>query len=335
MKRTITTLLSLLLGSALFAQSTLTVTPNVGSTRGYEAIIIKGDFGAETGAVFFGEVGAPVVEQIDSVTLRVFTPPHTGGAVNIFLRTAEVWIDTGLAFTFKEGFPEEVYERLLLPVFLPPVDGAHGSIFATDFRVFTSAQESIGLPGLNDRCIITCPDFPSIGGGQEEANFEYTGRVKSPGAFFYVRNDRIADLVAQLRVHDISRSATNFGTAIPIVRDEEFRTDPVVLLGVPTDARFRNTLRIYAKHNPEVVIVIENDSTRVERRLQLREGDELFKPAYAEFTDFPTGVGPVRVTVSYVEPVLVDPAPEPEPIWAFISVTNNDTQHITVISPQR
>jgi hypothetical protein len=55
-----------------------------------------------------------------------------------------------------------------------------------------------------------------------------------------------------------------------------------------------------------------------------------FDPAYAQFSDFPSNVGEISV-------VLTPPAPGEAgfatPYWAFLSVTNNDTQFITTIRP--
>jgi hypothetical protein len=57
-----------------------------------------------------------------------------------------------------------------------------------------------------------------------------------------------------------------------------------------------------------------------------------FEPAYAEIGDFPVGAGDVRVTIHTWSRLGHIPNP---PVWAFLSVTNNDTQMITTITPQR
>jgi hypothetical protein len=76
------------------------------------------------------------------------------------------------------------------------------------------------------------------------------------------------------------------------------------------------------------VRVIVRDEEHV---VPLHAGAAPFLPSFAIFSDFPeitelpTGVHTVRV--------VVEPPDSGEPIWAFITVTNNDTQQITTITP--
>ena len=166
----------------------------------------------------------------------------------------------------------------------------------------------------------------------------------NPGAFLFISSDRVNDLEIQLRAYDISRDATNFGTQIPVVHEDEFvdvERDPIVLLGVPTDERFRNTLRIYSTHETGAIVELYSNQQQGMlqwRRVYLSAPGSAFEPAYAEVNDLPVGVGTLRVRIvpGWADgPPPSPPWPGPQPgIWAFISVTNNDTQHITVISPQ-
>ena len=63
----------------------------------------------------------------------------------------------------------------------------------------------------------------------------------------------------------------------------------------------------------------------------------LFEPGYEEFTDFPQNL-PADSTfeLRLIQPRLPGEPPSPyiPVIWGFISVTNNGTQEITIISPQ-
>jgi hypothetical protein len=341
MNRTTTLLLSLLLTTSLFAQQVpRLVTPGVGSTLGGEEILIKGDFGMWPPSVRFGNAFAPAAERIDPTTLRVITPPHPAGTVELWFFDYDMWIEMGLTFTFVEGFPEEAYERVLVPIFTAPVTGANGSDFRSSLSLLNASQSIVTVYGPSYRCQILCPTppVPSVElGPREFADERALASTGAPGLFVYLPRPRRDDVVMQLRAFDISRETTNFGTEIPIVREDEMLLTPITLLGVPTDARFRNTLRIYASHGANVSIRIEGSGgIMIERTIALRPGVNIFDPAYAMFTDFPTDAGELRVTVA-LEPdfTLPPPPPTPQVLWAFISVTNNDTQHITVISPQR
>lgn len=338
MKRTTTLLLSLLLTTSLFAQIAPSITPSVGSTHGGEEVLIKGDFGTWPPSVRFGDVPATIAERIDPTTIRVITPPHLPGLVGVWLFDYDMWIDTGLQFTFVGGFPEEAYERVLLPIFTQPVTGANGSDFRSTLTVMNASDRPLSGYGLVLDCMFLCPTPPlmefELESGDEvgEGELVPTG---NPGAFLYVPRSRRDGLVMQLRAFDISREATNFGTEIPIAREDDLRQTPVTLLSVPTDPRFRNTLRIYAEAPSAFLIRIQRSGGLfMEESVYAEAGESIFDPAYVMFNNFPTDLGPVSVTITPVPPIVTPPA-LPVRFWAFISVTNNDTQHITVISPQR
>ena len=339
MKRNLAALLTFLITSTALAQVPRSITPGIGSTAGGEEIIIKGDFGLWPPSVRFGMVSAPVAERLDPTTLRVITPPHLPGVVDIWLFDYDMWIETGLQFEFVGGFPEAAYERVLLPILTPPVLGAYGSDFRVALSLMNRTQdELLVVYGLAERCQILCPEVspPAIrmlpGAQYGEEEIDNNG---NPGRFVYLQREDRNDFVMQLRAFDISRETTNFGTEIPVVREDEMRIDPVVLLGIPTDPRFRNTLRIYAEDERAFLIRIEGaNGLLYEDSVHAAPGQDMFDPAYAMFTGFPSGAGPVRVTITALEPITSPPAP-PVRFWAFTTVTNNDTQHITVISPQR
>ena len=70
-------------------------------------------------------------------------------------------------------------------------------------------------------------------------------RLHHTGAFIYVPSRMARDVITKVRVHDTSRDASSFGVEIPVVSDLDFAAT-VRLAGIPTDARFRSTLRVYA-----------------------------------------------------------------------------------------
>jgi hypothetical protein len=145
----------------------------------------------------------------------------------------------------------------------------------------------------------------------------------APGRFLYVPRALAKDFSAHLRVYDASRSTINLGTEIPIVSSSAFRYGRFGLSGVPLNPRFRNTLRLYAAEPTEVRVTMGAETHLV----ALRGSGDSFTPAYAMFSDFPTGAGYTTVIVEPVDPSSAG-------VWGFISVTNNETQSITTITPQ-
>ena len=237
---------------------------------------------------------------------------------------------------------EDNTERLLLPVFMPPVHGAHGSEFRTELRMANTGENPIFLLGIQGDCVFICPPIPvyilEAGAEAGPGDFALNG---SPGRFLFVPDDQVSSLSMNLRVHDVTHQAENFGTEIPIVRENQFVDGPISFVGVPTDPRFRSSLRIYASFPMDVLVTVGN---RAPVRVALTGPvitfppttfPDLSKPAYGFFSDFPTDGQPVRVTV---EPdpsiIIISLFPFETPIWAFITVTNNDTQVITTITPQ-
>jgi hypothetical protein len=236
-------------------------------------------------------------------------------------------------------------ERLLLPILTPPVHGAFGSEFHTDLRIANDSDNVMFLLGLeSDRCTPICLPglFPLILDPHEEIGPDHILLNGSPGRFIFVAKDQVSSLSMNLRVHDVTRGGLDYGTEIPIVRESEFRTNQVAFVGVPTDARFRNTLRIYSQSAVDVLVTV-GDQAPV--RVRLSGGfsfpnsnsnivfPEFNTPAYAAFSSFPTGVAPVRVTVQ-LDSDIITLLPIEVPLWAFITVTNNDTQAISTITPQ-
>jgi len=327
----------------LTAQTTWSITPDSGPTSGGQEVIVKGQFGLWPYGLIFGTASVPAT-RVDDTTLRAITPPHPSGTVDVVVFEYDMGISTGLTYTYVDD-EEGAFERVLLPIFLQPIFGAHGSEFVTDFQAYNRSELPILMYGLQHECDALPCYGPPDGGlyfaprwGLAGSDVQYGG---NPGAFVYVPRSQANDLAMQLRVYDVSREATNFGTEIPVVREDDLIFADITLLGVPTDARFRNTLRIYGTWGWNVIVRIEGAGGYLaEHVVTLSESQTPYDPAYGVFTAFPNDIGPVRVTIDIEPPdcCIIDPLPplpSPPAIWGFITVTNNDTQHITVISPQR
>jgi hypothetical protein len=311
------------------------MTPTAGPTSGGTEVTIKGDFGPTSYGVIFGSEPALSTTRVDAHTLIAITPPHLPGTADVIIFEFDFGITTGLEFNFFGGIPP-AFERVLLPVFTPPVRGAFGSEFHTELRIANSGSTSASLYGLRPACrLSTCIFIPEEMPYELASNGEVTpGDVDNdgdPGRFLWVDKNENVDLSFNLRVHDVTRSQSNFGTEIPVVRENDWTINRIVLIGVPTDPRFRNTLRIYGQ-NPFIAKITVGDRAPV--RIPLSTTTSIFDVPYAAFGDFPIDAGTVRVTIeaeSLLSPTI---GPVEEPMWAMITVTNNDTQLISTITPQ-
>jgi len=355
MRRLPILLLSLLFAPALFGVTVTSISPTSGSSNGGTVVTLKGNFsGSGPFHVVFGSINATSVEKVDTQTLTAITPAHLPGESTVRVHEGD---DLGpnlsfLEFTFEGGVPD-AFERILLPLLTPPVRGAFGSEFHTTFEAWNANPESIALVyGLESECPVCLvipipperlidspiPVFPES--GFDSPLFGPPIPSGTPGRFIYVTDDDARHLATSLRVHDITRSALNLGTEIPVVRERELVTsEKLVLTNVPIDSRFRNTLRIYAVDAADVVVTFISGgafglSQRIRRTVHLQAGRHLFEPAFATLSDFPTFVTnstPITVTLEQSVP----DGGTPTAMWAFLSVTNNETQAITTITPQR
>lgn len=308
--------------SAVGAEVT-SVTPSSGPASGGTKVTLKGDFAGWPYGVVIGGIGA-VTEHVDDHTLIATTPVHLPGKAPIGLFEYDIVLGTKFAFTFEGPVPEE-FARLLLPVFTPPTQGAFGSEFHTELRMMRTQPTSVSFYGIAQSCPFAgCTwdylnqafELGHFSNGVKPDKFKYDG---TPGRFVYVSREKLDAFAATLHVRDVTRSELNFGTEVPIVRSDRFATR-ILLQGVPTDPRFRSRLLMYAAERAQVTITVER---RAPVTRTLEAGADIFAPAYADFSDFPIGVEPVNVTIDSAVP-----------IWALVSVTNNDTQLITTITPQ-
>lgn len=323
LRRAFVSLLLVLLAVPLVAQ-TYSMSPTAGPTTGGTVVTIKGDFPAGPYFAYFNDEPAASTTLLDAQTLVVVTPPHLPGPANVtIVRNGVLVVYIQVTFDFIGDVPA-VFERVLLPVFTPPVYGAFGSEFHTALRIVNTGTDVVRVYGLSEPCQITCVGH-GVGAYYVEKDQEVVpGQLEltgGPGRFLWIQ--KRTDLAMNLRVHDVTRSALNFGTEIPIVGEKDWVKNRVVLLGVPADPRFRKTLRIYGQEAMTVTVTVGD---RAPVHIALSQPGGVYDVPYGVFGDFPEGSGTLRVTITSEL--------ENAPMWAMITVTNNETQVISTITPQ-
>jgi len=327
----------LLFAATLSAQTPITITPSAGPTAGGTEVILTGDFPTWPSDVFFGGVPALSTQRIDAHTIKVVTPPHLPGPSRLTMFDYDLYFVLG-SFEFA-GDPPPSYEAILLPLLIPPVHGAFGSEFHVDFRAASRGEGGVRIYGLAPFCplgVLCLPralndeflDPSDFDGELGPEAITYNG---SPGRIVYVSATQLQNLAMNLRVYDVTRDDQNFGTELPVVRLRDFEPKRIVLTGVPGDVRFRNTLRIYGATESNVRVTVGN-AAPMEVHLQ-RPTNDLFTPASATLTLPATADAFFRVTIE-AEGIDTPVLPIPLPIWAFVSVTSNESQMITTITPQ-
>lgn len=225
------------------------------------------------------------------------------------------------------------FARVLLPVATETVAGAHGSLWSSELWFHSNSDEgAVVLPlSLSDvgplkHITLRLPIFKARAG-------------QPPGQLLLVSRNALPDVEFNLRVRDLSRQAETWGTEIPVVPEDEFRTRPIALLPVPLGSGFRTMVRIYGLEQTGGAVrvkvsTVEDDPSEPLRvvfdvSIQLAPTGSQFTPPYAELPLhllLPASNATARVDV--------EPLTQGLAYWAFASVTHNETQHVTVVSPQ-
>ncbi|MGN6185971.1 MAG: hypothetical protein ACTHQM_20240 [Thermoanaerobaculia bacterium] len=223
------------------------------------------------------------------------------------------------------------FERVLIPVAVLDVRGAHDSVWRSELWAHLRADGVTILP-------LRIADAQPLRAGSQTVPIFLTAGSQAPGQFLRVTRELIDTVEFNLRVRDMSRTLETWGTEIPVVRESEFRRQPISLLPIPVDSNFRSMVRIYSpsENGGEVRIRITRIGTLSDHRvvhesvytLAAPELPSPYTPSFLQLAiDDLAGNEPGVVRVD-VEPI------GELPIWAFASTTNNMTQHFTTIAPR-
>jgi hypothetical protein len=250
------------------------------------------------------------------------------------------------------------YERVLLPVVVKgEVPGALGSRWTTQVSILNNSGQDVDVKGYVTAprgCPILCNPSPLT-----RPAIAFYPAIASPGAVtqgaILLLDRRFSDSVeVHLRVQDISRQSQTWGTEVPVVREKGLYQGTLNLLDIPIGVAFRQTLRVYdVDARPDAVVRVRfyrvnpaTDTTSevldpappdllvAERTVHLiteqRIGTPAYDLGYAEISN--VGVLPELQNVDRIR-IEVTSLTTGLRFWGFVSVTNNDTQHVTVISP--
>ena len=258
-----------------------------------------------------------------------FTPPqHEPGLANVTLRSGNVVASLDAALYYFEQLDRSVFERILYPV-LFSTNGAAGSRWVSE-GTLSNPREWFVENGNTVGPLGPCITYP-CGERIEPGEITQFGNGFPRGAMLYVPRPEAPMLSFGLRIRDVSRQAEGLGTQVPVVRERDFtHGGGITLLDVPLDPRYRVKLRIYAI---EPVLGITGQMTLrniatgavTVRHFELQEPLDRRQPHYAEI-DLPTGAANERVNVFLTLPM-------DSTAWAFATVTNNDTQQVTIVTP--
>lgn len=246
-------------------------------------------------------------------------------------------------------------DHILIPYFSgSPLSGAFGSLWSTELAILNDSGETIVLWGYDERCplsacVTTGATPPGI---TFYPSFPHRETLLN-GVLLNVDPASAADRVmVKLRSRDISREDEGWGTEIPTITESGAPRSHFTILDVPTDSRYRVMLRVYQFHPepisarvrffstprhvsapafrgypPDVLLAEETIAMTARRHVSTWER----YPGYAEIQML-TQTHPELLQTERMR-IEVTSLTEGVRLWGFVTITNNETQHVTVVSP--
>lgn len=290
--------------------------------------------------VTVGGVNVPVRGFSDDM-VQFDAPPLAPGLYDVSVTEGGTTSTVkGAVVYFDRAAPPEpsVFERILFPV-LYSTKGQHGSDWRTEAVISNPKRWFVEL--YNDITPIVCITYPCGERLQPFATMRFDGGQYPSGIALLTPWPEADQLAFALRTRDVSREAESFGTDIPVVHERHmFRDVDLTLLDVPLDPRYRAKLRVYAfdplatNFGPFIGVVTDPPGpvvpigpTGVQLARNCSGNGCYATPLYGEM-DLPAQGPGVRADV-YLDTETVAGSP----VWAFITVTNNETQQVTIITP--
>ena len=242
---------------------------------------------------------------------------------------------------------DAAYEKILFPIIVPldqPIPGALGTRWATDVAVLNRSSEPVPLYG-SYVCLMCRQPEPLAPG----VTYEYVANQSTTGTFLFVDRAKADRVAFELRVRNLAGDEQ--GTDIPVVRERDFRADGVSLLHVPLSAESRILLRVYALHHaPGATIRVRTYQQNIgvpgpgNRTPDALLGESVHTFASGEVPPFDpelfasyVHIGTLPVGNTTPDRVRIDVLPLSPAglrLWAFVTVTHNRTQSVSVIAPR-
>ncbi|MEA2336694.1 MAG: hypothetical protein QOE82_701 [Thermoanaerobaculia bacterium] len=254
-------------------------------------------------------------------------PPHAAGPVDVVINSplATVTAKAALIYYDPAAADPAVFEPILFPLsFQGP--GALGSQWTTES--FLHANGSLvffrDAPPCNG-----CGTMLTVGTRQLINNGNPWGHV------LYVLRGRVPVLEFASRIRDTSRQSQTAGTEVPVVHERDFRSD-LYFMNIPADPRYRVALRLWSLGDYPQFLVANgiNSEPRIPVSVSRIPGTDMWFGS-ADMTPLLTGnFNPTIITVVPSGGYPVVSSTFYPPIWGMLSITNNETQQVTIVSPK-
>jgi hypothetical protein len=230
-------------------------------------------------------------------------------------------------------------QRVLVPVSLGQSEGAHHSLWRGQLWAHNRGTTTAFIQTHWSLCRITCPPGQFVIPPGASTSIP----IHSPSLLYITPTPYVGTTHVSFnaRVWDESRQSTDWGVELPLVHENDFSSEGIHLLNVPVTAEFRLTLRIY---EPEG----RTSTQALVRAYDLTSNALLGERTVNLVSDLEFGWS--AYDVGYYENDLLQLFPElsahqrtrleitsedpAKKLWAFVSITHNETQRVTLVTPQ-
>jgi hypothetical protein len=240
--------------------------------------------------------------------------------------------------TNSNGFVEALVPIVVAQRSTP---GAYGSLWASELWIHNSGTTAVNSIQLGEG-FAPCPPNETCGptapAGQTKQAFPHAFSTADRGALLMIPADRIDDLTLSSRVLELSRRAQPNGIDVPVVWEDEYLTGTTMLLAVPQNADSRIALRVFDPRRIQGsalnIEFLRPDGTVV-ASTTLRPGDNtelrIPVPSYATINDLATSI-PALLAEDRIDIRITPLTPNLE-YWVYAAITDRDTQHVLLVTP--
>jgi hypothetical protein len=268
-----------------------------------------------------GGITVPANSDIDGA-LFANAPPHAPGIVDVTVNSTFGTVTSKAALIYYDPAAADpaVFESILFPVsFQGP--GALDSRWLTESFISANVSRAYFRDPLPCN---GCSQSFSPGSKQLINDGNPWGRV------LYALRGTTDTLSFASRIHDISRQSQTAGTEVPVVREHDFRGQ-LRFMNLPGDPRYRVTLRLWSLGDfPQFIAVVDSiPGQQQPMTVSKIPGTEMWFGTM-DVTSLLTKASnnPTNMTVTSAGYPIGAPL-----IWGMLSITNNDTQQVTIVSP--
>lgn len=222
------------------------------------------------------------------------------------------------------------------------IPGAQGSQWQMELWLHNDSALAISALQPMGGCFPPCVDFPAGYIGPVRAVHTKQG---DSGAILVLSPEEAAKIHLSARLLETTRRAQPTGVELPVVREDDFLRTPTTLLAIPGGEGIRSTLRVYdprGQKGSALRVEFLDEMGEIVATHRLHPGNDpaidetpstyRILPGYDAMVDL-TGIEPSLSALPRYHVRLVPETPGME-YWGFVSVTDNETQHVLLITPQ-